>query len=163
MLGELQPWFSGRWFDHFRKDADELFDRFFGGGYRSPMIAMTLLPAVESFFKDGNWVIRVDLPGVDPKDIEVSVVGDTLTVRASRERRGEEHNHNFELREVAYGRIERSVTLPEGVKGDQIRASYHNGVLELTMPAPELAGRKIPVEIDAQERRQLETQAHNNA
>jgi HSP20 family molecular chaperone IbpA len=101
MPSELQPLFSG-WpsLDRFRRDMDELFDRFFGDvGHRRPNSSMTAWPAVESFFGDGNWVTRVDLPGVDPKDIDVAVAGDTLTIRASRERRRDERNQNFETRE----------------------------------------------------------------
>jgi HSP20 family protein len=162
MLGELQPWFSG-WpsLDRFRRDMDELFDRFFGEvGYRSPTSPMTAWPAVESFFRDGNWVIRFDLPGAEPKDIDVSVAGDMLTVRASRERPSEGRSQDFEMHEVSYSRCERSLTLPKGVASDQIKASYQHGVLELTMPAsPELAGRKIPIEVDMEEKKQLEHRA----
>jgi HSP20 family protein len=160
MFRELQPWFSGLrspWIEPFRKEMDDLFDRFFAKtGYRN---SMTMSPAVESFSKEGNWVTRVDLPGVDPKDIDVSVSGNTLIIRASRERHSEERKNDYELREVAYGRFERTVTLPEGVKSDQIKASYQNGVLEVTMPAPELAGRKIAIETGTEEKKQLENQA----
>jgi HSP20 family protein len=162
MLGELQPWFSG-WpsVDRFRKDMDELFDRFFGeGGYRSSSGLMPTWPAVESFIKDGNWVMRFDLPGVEPKDIDVSVAGDTLTIRASRERRSDDGNQDFQMREVSYGRFERSLTLPKGVESGQIKASYQHGVLELTMPAsPELVGRKIPIEVSTEEKKQIEHRA----
>jgi HSP20 family protein len=166
MLGELQPWFSA-WsspsssVDQFRKEIDEVFDRFFGdGGYRGSATSMMMWPVVESFFKNGNWITRVDLPGVDPKDIDVSVSGNTLTIRASRERRSDERNQDFETHEVSYGRFDRSLTLPKGVKSDQISAKYEHGVLELTMPAsPELAGRKIAVEIGTEEKKKLEHQA----
>jgi HSP20 family protein len=162
MLGELQPWFSG-WpsLDRFRREMDELFDRFLGeAGFRNPAGSITAWPAVESFFRDGNWVMRFELPGVEPKDIDISVAGDTLTIRASRERHGDERQHDFELREVSYGRFERSLTLPKGVDKDHIKASYQHGVLEVTMPAPpELAGRKIPIETGMAETKQLEHQA----
>jgi HSP20 family protein len=165
MLGELQPWFSGWSFrssiDQFRKDMDELFDRFFGDvGYRGPATSMMMWPAVESFLKDGNWITRVDLSGVDPKDIDVSVSGNTLTIRASRERHSDERNQESERREASYGTFERSVTLPHEVKSDQIKAKYENGVLELTMPVPnEMAGRKIPIEIGTEEKKKLGHQA----
>src|SRR5690242_18055476 len=162
MLGERQPWFSG-WpsLDRFRRDMDELFNRFFGeGGSRGPSGSMAIWPAVDSFFRNGNWVMRFDLPGVEPKDIDVSVAGDTLTIRASRERHSDERNQDFEMREASYGRFERSLTLPKGVKTDQIKASYQNGVLELTMPASlELAGRKIPIQIGTEDKKQIEHQA----
>src|SRR5690242_7278543 len=149
MPSELQPWFSG-WptLDRFRRDMDELFDRFFGDvGYRRPTSWMAG-PAIESHFKDGNWVMRVDLPGVGPKDIDIEITGDTLTVQAKRERLSADDKQNSSAHEASYVSFERSVTLPQGAKGDQIRASYQHGVLELTMPASlELMGRKIPVEI----------------
>ena len=100
MLGELQPWFSG-WpsLDRFRRDMDELFDRFLGEvGSRGPTGSIAPWPAVNSFFKDGNWVMRIDLPGVEPKDIDVSVAGDTLTIRASRGRHSDERSQHFEMR-----------------------------------------------------------------
>lgn len=154
MLGELQPWFAG-WpsLDRFRKEMDELFTRFFSEGYRSSTGSMSNWPTTESYFKDGNWVMRFDLPGVEPKDIDISVAGDTLTIRASRERR---HEHD-RAHEANYARFEHSLTLPQGVNRDQIKANYQHGVLELSMPASsELMGRKIPVEIGKDDRAQLE-------
>jgi HSP20 family protein len=99
MLSELRPWFEG-WpsVDRFRKDMDDLLKRFLGeGGHRSLSGEMSTWPAVESFFKDGNWVMRFDLPGVKPKDIDVSIVGNTLTIRASRERGNNDGNQTGEI------------------------------------------------------------------
>jgi len=161
MLGELQSWFSG-WpsVDRFRRDMDELLDRCSGeGGYRSPSGWLPTWTAVESFFKDGNWVMRFDLPGVEPKDIDVAVAGDTLTIRASRERRSDDGNRDFQMREVSYGRFERSLTLPKGVDSGEIKARYQHGVLELIMPtSPERAGRKIRIGIGVEEKGQVEHQ-----
>ena len=160
MLGELQPWFSG-WpsFECFRREMDDLFDRFFGeSGHRGWDTSMLTWPVTESFFRDGHWVIRLDLPGVEPKDIEVSVAGDTLTVRASREVRKND-SQDSESREVSYRRFERSLTLPKGVNSGEIKANYQHGVLELTMPAsPEISGRKIPVAI-GEEKKQIQQHA----
>jgi Hsp20/alpha crystallin family len=84
--------------------------------------------------------MRLDLPGVEPKDIDVSVASDTLTIRASRERRTDERDQDLELREVSYGRFERSLTLPKGVKSDQITASYQHGVLSTCASRTSSAG-----------------------
>src|SRR5579875_3310744 len=161
MLGELQPWMPG-WpsLERFRREMDDLFSRFFGDTeVRGADGTASILPAAESFFKDGKWVMRFDLPGVEPKDIDVSVTGDILTVRASRERRQEHRDAEYERREVEYGRFERSITLPKGVDAEKIKANDQHGVLELTMPvAPEMQGRKIPVEAGA-EKKQLEHRA----
>jgi HSP20 family protein len=166
MLDELQPWFSA-WsspsssVDQFRKEIEEVFARFFSNGdYRGSTTSMMVWPAVESFFKDGNWITRFDLPGVDPKDIDVLISGNTLTIRASRERHSDERNQDSETHDSSYARFDRSLTLPKGVKSDQISAKYEHGVLELTMPAlPELAGRKIAVEIGTEEKKKLEHKA----
>ena len=159
MLSELQPWFR-EWpsVDRFRKDMDELFDRFFGESmYGSPSGSIQTWPAIESFLKDDKWVMRLDLPGVEPKDIDVSVAGDILTIRASRERRSDDSNQNSPMREVSYRRFERSLMLPKGVKTDQIKADYRQGVLELTLPIPpEVAGRKIPIQIGKEDKKQIE-------
>jgi HSP20 family protein len=159
MLGELQPWFSA-WpsVERFRRDIDELFTRFFGEGYYTPSQSMWRWPAgVDSYFKDGNWVMRFDLPGVEPKDIDVSVAGDTLTVRAIRGHAGDRENGGVGNN---YRRFEHSLTLPQGVLRDQIKANYQHGVLELTMPvSPEVMGRKIPVEIGGEGHTQLEHKA----
>ena len=125
VLQELNP---------FRGDADKLFERFFGKDVFELDIPM--LPAVESFIEDGKLCMRFDVPGVDPKDIDISIAGDTVTVRASRERRSNQGDGHFKRTEVSYGRFERSMPLPEGVKGEQLKATYHNGVLELNHQSP---------------------------
>lgn len=155
MVGEPQPWFAG-WpsVDRFRKDMDDLFECSFGeGGYPGPSGWMPTWPAVESFLKEGNWVMRFELPGVQSKDIDVSVAGDTLTIRASRKRRSDAGKQDFQMREVSYGKFERSLTLPKGEESGQIKASCQHGVLELKMPASaELACGKIPIEIGTEEK-----------
>ena len=82
MLGELQPGFPGSpLLDCFCRDMDELLDRFLGEKrYRNQSGRMPTLPA-EGCFKERSWPMRFDLPGVQPKDIDVSVAGDTLTIR----------------------------------------------------------------------------------
>ncbi|HEY6394225.1 MAG TPA: Hsp20/alpha crystallin family protein [Candidatus Binataceae bacterium] len=135
--------------DRMRRDFDELFDRFLGGAWPSRSIAETLTPSVESYEEEGNLVIRADLPGIDPKDVEVTATGNTLTLRAKRESSSEQEGRNFMHREVSYGSFERTLPLPEGVSTDQIKANYRNGVLELTVPMPKQAGvRKVPISIE---------------
>lgn len=160
MLGKLQPWSPIRSMlqevNRFRQEADRLFERFFGED--SFDLGMPMLPPAESFIEDGKMVMRFDLPGVDAKDVDISIAGDTVTVRASRERRSHKGDGQSKRTEVSYGRFERSMTLPKGVKTDELKASYRNGVLELTAPvSPELAGRKIPVEIGTEQPQQLES------
>lgn len=144
MLNELVRWnpFEDE-LSSWHRDIDDLFGRFFG----RPELRLTGgLPAMETYRKDGNFVVRLDLPGVDPEGLDVHVEGDLLTIKA--ERKAEEKGPEY--RETYYGKIERTVTLPRGVNPEKITARYEHGVLELVMPLPvELAGKKIPIQIEA--------------
>lgn len=99
---------------------------------------------VEDYIQDGDYVLRAELPGLDPeKDVEVSVEGRTLTIHAERR---EEHKeaHHCEFR---YGSLSRSVTLPEGADTEHITAGYDKGILQVTVPLPkaEAESRRIQV------------------
>jgi len=131
--------------ERFRRDFEDLFEQFF-----TPWRARVSAPSVESFIEGDKLVVRADLPGIDPKNIEVTVVGNVLTLKGSREQKREEKGRHFMRQELSYGSFERSLTLPEGVKTDAIKAAYKDGVLELTMPAPTgLSARRVPLEIEA--------------
>jgi len=137
--------------NRFHSDIDELFDRWFGGRTGNGTDNGVLNPALESFVADGKLVVGVDLPGIEPKDVEVMVTGKTLTIRGKREQRSEDKGSDWFRREVHYGSFERSFELPEAVKPEDITASYRNGVLELTAPMSESApGRKIPIKASDQ-------------
>jgi HSP20 family protein len=99
-------------------------------------------------FVDGNhYVIRAEMPGVDPEhDVDVSVVGDILTIRGERK---EEH-HKRGRQEFRYGAFERSIQLPKGAETDRIQANYSAGVLELRVPFTSTAAeaRRVPITHD---------------
>ncbi len=100
---------------------------------------------VEDFVDEGTYVLRADIPGVDPdKDLDVRVQDGHLVVRGERkEEEREKYRH-----EVRYGSFSRSVTLPAGAHVDEISARYQDGVLEVRVPLGEPAteGRQVPVE-----------------
>ncbi|MGE5135480.1 MAG: Hsp20/alpha crystallin family protein [Gemmatimonadota bacterium] len=99
---------------------------------------------VEDFVQDGHYVIRAELPGVDPeKDIEITIEAGTLTIRAER-REEQQEAHRSEFR---YGSFTRSVTLPRQADTEHITASYDQGILQVDVPVKEVSpeGRKIPV------------------
>ena len=106
-------------------------------------------PRIESYVEDGKLTVRADMPGIDPKDIEVKVTGNTLEVRGKRERKEETKKRDFLRREVHYGSYAYSTTLPDGIKGEDIKASYKDGVLELIAPMPkELAPKEVKVQVE---------------
>lgn len=94
-------------------------------------------PAMESFRNNGNIVIRAELPGVEPSEVHVTLTGDTLTVSGEKKHSREADENDVYFREISHGRFERSFKLPEGVKQEDVKASFKNGVLELSIPVPE--------------------------
>ncbi|HSE08100.1 MAG TPA: Hsp20/alpha crystallin family protein [Nocardioidaceae bacterium] len=86
---------------------------------------------VEDFTEEGAYVLRAELPGIDPaNDVEVSVENDMLTIRGERREESKEKNRS----EFHYGSFLRTVTLPKGADADKITASYNDGVLEVRVP-----------------------------
>jgi HSP20 family protein len=84
-------------------------------------------PAIESYIEGDKMVVRAEMPGMDPKDLEVTVTGNMLTIRGSREEQHEEKGRDFLQREISHQEMERSIMLPPGTTGDGIKASYKNG------------------------------------
>jgi HSP20 family protein len=103
----------------------------------------------------GNkFLVRVDLPGIDLEDVDISVVGNQLTIKGERKLSKEEKEAEKYFCEVCYGSFVRTLTLPEGVEIDKIHAGYHNGILEITMPAKGVAlPKKITVEVEEEKKK----------
>lgn len=104
------------------------------------------LMRVEDFVNDGNYVVRAEVPGIDPeRGVEVTVAKGILTIRAER-REEETGKHHSEFR---YGTFSRSVTLPAGADENHVDAVYGHGILEVTVKladqGAEASGRKIPI------------------
>jgi HSP20 family protein len=136
-----------------RRDIDDLFGRFVGHmaseGGTATAEWPTWTPAVEGCEEDGQWVIRVALPGIDPKDVEVSLAQNQLTIKGQRQQASETNQNSYFARELNYGRFERSFTLPEGVDMSKVAARYTNGMLEVRVPKPVAeAPRKVAVEVE---------------
>ena len=103
-------------------------------------------PPVDILEKDGNWVIRAELPGLNEKEIDLKIEGNLLTLRGERKVEDDNNHHNYHRRESFYGAFSRSFTLPETVDRDKIKADCKNGVLTVTIPQkPEVKPREIPV------------------
>ncbi len=98
---------------------------------------------VEDFTRDGHYVVRAELPGVDPdKDIQLTVEGDYLTIHGERREEKQDKNHS----EFRYGSFSRSIHLPHGTDTSAITATYQDGVLEVAVPiGQEESPTQIPV------------------
>lgn len=103
-------------------------------------------PALQSFVENGNLVAWVDVPRVDPKDIDVSVFGNVLTVRGTRKEKDEVKSEYGFGDEPCCSSFERRITLPEGANSDKITANFKDGVVQINMPLSVAVVRKtIPL------------------
>ena len=145
-----RPWIPFREMGELRRNIDDILEHLSGKiGYSLGSGSAALKPPVESFVEEGKLVVRVELPGIDPKDITVNVVGDMLTIRTSRQEEHEAKKRDFLHREFKYGALERSMTLPYGVKAGDIKANFSNGLLQLTILIPEeSAPKEVKVEVE---------------
>jgi HSP20 family protein len=116
-----------RWFD----DIDTWFDTGF-----ADLPEMTWRPAIDIEERDGKYLVRADLPGLEKKDIHLVLRDGYLTLRGERKSEHEENKDNFHRIERTYGSFERTFRVPEGVTEKDIHAKYKDGVLELTVPVP---------------------------
>ena len=134
------------------RELDGLLGQFLGhdgAPVRSETERVAWWPAVESYVKDGELQVRVALPGVDPKDVEVTVSDDYLTIRGERKAKTEERNGARYVREFACGSFERTLALPEGIDPGKVQARFVNGMLDLTVPAPvAIAPKKVEIQIE---------------
>jgi HSP20 family protein len=133
----------------FRRDFDQIFHRFLSwpSAQEEPVMNVGFAPAVESFIdKDGKkFHCQVMLPGVDPKDVNLQVQGNTLTISGERSASRETKEADYLRREITYGSFQRSISLPEGVDKDKLNAEYRNGVLEITAP---IAAAALPRKVE---------------
>ena len=99
-------------------------------------------PAVDIYEQNGNIVLQAELPGLDPKDVDVRVENNVLTLRGQRKLDETVDKDNYHRVERSYGSFTRSFTLPSIVDTEKIQANYKDGVLRLTLPTREEAKPK---------------------
>jgi HSP20 family protein len=129
----------------FRSEMDDLFGRFMG-----PMgsgIGQGLgWPSLDMAETDKDITVTAELPGVDPKEIEINVTGTVLTLRGEKKNEHEEESSDYHYVERHYGSFHRSVQLPSSVESDKVDATYKDGVLTVRMPKhPGARPKKITV------------------
>jgi len=146
--------------ERFTEEMSRVFDDFgFGRGWLTPRLgfgwprpllgrAEGWLPDVEMLQRNNELVIRADLPGLTKDDVKVEITENAVTIQGERRREHEEEKGGVYRSERSYGNFTRVIALPEGAITDQAKASYKDGVLEITMPAPPEAvtrGRKLEI------------------
>ena len=130
----------------FRGEMDRLFDRF-GGGFGFPSLRRMFdiepawrnsftfsTPAIDMSEDDKAYKISAELPGIDPKDIDVSVSGDMLVLKGEKRQEKEEKDKNYHFSERSYGSFQRAFELPASVDRNKVAADFSKGVLTISLP-----------------------------
>jgi HSP20 family protein len=115
------------------------------------------IPAMDLVESDGEFVLRADLPGLSEEDVNIEVDDNVLTVSGERKSEHEDRKDGFHRVERSYGSFRRSLTLPEGVEPDAVKATFDRGVLEVRVPKPEQRKpRKVSITVGAPEPKTIE-------
>ena len=101
MMTSLVPMKALQELTSWHRDIDELFNRFFGRTESELDSVGTWAPALETFQKEGQYIVRADLPGIDPKQVEVSIADDVLTIKGERRRSNEVNETDYHYRETS--------------------------------------------------------------
>ena len=137
---ELTPF---REFERMRRDMDRLWDSFFEGGLtKRGEERGGWLPSLDVSETKNELVVKAEVPGMDAKDIDISLSDGVLTIKGEKKQEKEEKEADYHLVERSYGSFVRSVRLPKEVQGDKISASYKDGILKVALPKSEEAKKK---------------------
>jgi HSP20 family protein len=118
----------------FSREIDRLFDTFFGQSDRG---ARRWVPPMDLVEADDHFVLKADLPGLTDGDVAIEVQDGTLRISGERKDEHEQRERGWYRVERSFGSFSRSLTLPDGVDPDGIKAEFHDGVLEVRIPKPE--------------------------
>ena len=145
MARDLIRW-PGSEFPSLRKELDRMFEGF---TLDVPFAAQgEWAPAMDITENQDAFTVKAELPGMDPKEIDVQVTGDVLTIRGERKQEKEEKKENYIRTERVYGSFSRSVRLPSAVDAKGVEAKYTSGVLNIRLPkTEETRKKKIDVKV----------------
>ena len=119
----------------------------FGSFPAFPFLRDQGYPALDISEADSQVVVKAELPGLDPKDVEITVDDDTLSIKGEKRFEEEERKDNYHRIERSYGSFQRTVLLPCAVKSEDVKARFDKGVLTITMAKSEKEkGRKVMIE-----------------
>ena len=138
----LTPWTG----TSLKREMDRLFERFLDTPWNEPPSLGAWTPAIDVTEGPDSLVIKADLPGVDPKDIAVTLEGDLLTIKGEKEQKREDKAERQHRVETSWGAFMRSVHLPASVDASKVAATFKNGVVTITLPkASDAKGTTIPI------------------
>lgn len=123
----------------FQREVNALFDDFFSNGHMTGLESFS--PRVDVKENEKEFQITAELPGIDEKDVEIGVAGDTVTIKGEKKAEKEEKGEERYYLERSYGAFRRSFSLPCEVDADKASASYKKGVLSITLPKAAAAAK----------------------
>lgn len=142
MMARLIPWREpAKSLEAFRREIDRLFDRFFEV---MPFSEQEFVPSVDISETDTEIIVQAEIPGIDPKDLDISLNGRLLTIKGEKRSEHEEKKENYHKIERKYGSFSRTIDLPADIDSDKVEALYKDGVLKIILPKTE-SGKKIEV------------------
>lgn len=154
VLERWRPGWAIRPWRPFTEELERRFEEILGRPFfpiawrRLPGEERGWVPPLEMFEKEDKFTVRAELPGMKREEIDVSVVGDTMTIKGERKAETEVKEEDYYCCERSYGSFLRSINLPSAVDSKKIEASYEHGVLEVTLPkAPEIRPKKVEISV----------------
>ena len=137
---ELAPF---RDFERMRKEMDRFWDSFLEGTlWKKGEDGTEWFPSLDVSETKNELVVKCEVPGMDSKDIDISLSDGRLTIKGEKKQEKDEKEADYHVIERSYGAFTRSVQLPKEVRHDKISASYKNGILKITLPKSEEAKKK---------------------
>jgi len=147
-MRDLVRWNPFHELTHWHRDVDDYFAQPFRLGREEDLLSRWW-PALDGYEKDGHYFIRLELPGIEAKEVEVVAEGNSLIIKGERKNEKEVDEKNYFYRETSTGLFERRVTLPKGVDASKIAARFEKGVLEISVPLPvHLTAKKVEIQIE---------------
>jgi HSP20 family protein len=134
-MAALIPWRERSEIDRFRTEIDRLFDDFFiRRSFGRDFEEGDWMPAVDISESEKEIIIHAEIPGVDAKDLDITLSGRNFTIKGERKQEQEEKRESYHRIERRYGSFHRSFELPADVDGDKVEAAYEDGVLTVNLP-----------------------------
>jgi HSP20 family protein len=142
-------------FEEMERDVERLFDQFFQGGFRFPFRrdwpalrwpTEGKSPRVDVIERDEEILVRAELPGVDKKDLDVSLTDNAVTIKATSRKQSREEQGEYYRQEISSGYLQRTIGLPGGIDANACKAEFKDGLLELRIPKQQKA-KRIQVDV----------------
>lgn len=142
-MADLMRWEPFREMMSLRDAMDKLFEDSFVRPSRLlwPVLGRGELP-IDMYQTDNDVVVKTSIPGLKPEEVDISITGDTLTIKGEHKEEKEAKEQDYFCKELRYGAFSRSVTIPVPVKAEKAEATFENGMLTITLPKAEQAKPK---------------------